>query len=125
VTPVPDESAIDASVFTDFRAIGAGDAGSDFVTKIIDQYLEEATSQVAVLKNAVERGDAPALRLATHGLRGTSGTVGANRMAAICADLEKLARGTSLDGAPTVVAALEDEFTRVRDALHLERGRAA
>ena len=94
------------------------------MTKLIDQYLEEATSQMAALKDAVERRDAPALRLATHGLKGTSGTVGANGMAAICGELEVLARSTSFDGTPTLVAALEDEFKRVRHALHVEQKRA-
>ena len=68
------------------------------MTQLIDQYLVESTSRMAALKDAVERRDAPALRLATHSLKGTSSTVGANRLAAICEELETLARATTLDG---------------------------
>ena len=42
-------------------------------------------------------------------------------MAAICEELETLARHTTLDGIPALVAALDDEFARVRDALQIEQ----
>ena len=117
--PAPSrDRAIDASVFDDFR--GAGGA-NDFVTKLIDQYLAESAVRMAEMKDAVERRDAPALRLATHSLKGTSGTVGAHRLAALSEGLEHLARSATLDGAPALAAALEDEFGLVRDALLLEQ----
>ena len=125
VTPVHHESAIDSKVFDDFRDAGAGRDANDFVTKLIDQYLADATSRMAALKSAVKRCDAPALRLATHSLKGMSSAVGANRLAAICEEVEKLARNTTFDGAPALVAELEDEFTRVRHALKDEQGTAA
>ena len=65
------------------------------------------------------------MRLATHSLKGTSSTVGANRMAAICEELETLARGAIFDGTPALVGALEHEFKRVRQALIVEKGSAA
>ena len=46
-------------------------------------------------------------------------------MAALCEELEQLARSTALVGTRRVVTALEEEFTRVRDALHVEQGRVA
>jgi HPt (histidine-containing phosphotransfer) domain-containing protein len=124
-TPVHHESAIDLKVFEDFREVGAGAGADDFVTKLIDQYLAESTLRMTALKDAVERRDAPALRLATHSLKGTSSTVGANRMAAICGEMEKLARDTTFDGAPALVIELDDEFKRVRHALQVEQGSAA
>ena len=117
------ESAIDSSVFDDFRSVGAG--GNDFVSKLIDQYLEEAAARMTALKDAVERRDAPALKLATHALKGTSGSVGAHGIAAKCDELEALARAATFDGAPALVTELEDEFKRVRLALLVEQGSAA
>ena len=38
----------------------------DFVSQLIDQYLVEATSRLAAMKAAVERGDAPALADSRH-----------------------------------------------------------
>jgi two-component system, sensor histidine kinase and response regulator len=125
VTPVHPESAVDSKVLDDFREVGAGGGANDFVTTLIDQYLLEATSRMTSLRDAVERRDAPALRLATHSLKGTSGAVGANRMAAICEEVEELARNTTLDGAPALVIELEDEFKRVCQEFQVERGHAA
>jgi CheY-like chemotaxis protein len=114
------EPAIDSKVFEEFRTLGADSGANNFVTELIDQYLAESTSRMATLKDAAKHGDAPALRRVTHSLRGSSGTVGAHRMAELCRDLETLARGTTLDGSLAMVTALEDEFERVGLALYAE-----
>jgi HPt (histidine-containing phosphotransfer) domain-containing protein len=124
-TPVHDASSIDSRVFDDFREIGVAGGANDFVTKLIDQYLAESQSRMAALKDAVERRDGSALRLATHALKGTSSTVGANRLAVMCEEMEKLARNSIFDKAPALLTKLEDEFTRVRHALQVEQGSAA
>jgi two-component system sensor histidine kinase/response regulator len=127
------DSAIDASVFDDFRDAEAGGGASDFVVMIIGQYLSDATSLMVELKAAVEERDAPALKRTAHSLRGASATVGAHRMAALCQELETLAGGTlagtstpdqapSLDDSPALLPALDDEFVRVRAALAVEQG---
>jgi PAS domain S-box-containing protein len=127
VSPAPDTfppfdeaSAIDATVFDEFREAGAGARG--FVNQLIDQYLAESTLLMASLKDAVERRDPTALRVTAHSLKGASSTVGANRMAGLCEALVRLARKATCDGAPILVVALNDEFTRVRDALRVEQG---
>jgi hypothetical protein len=43
-------------------------------------------------------------------------------MAALCGDLETLARNATFDGSRALVAALEIEFQRVRRALQAEQG---
>ena len=116
------EKAIDSRVFDDFRGTGGG--ANDFVNSLIDQYLTESALRSAELLSAVGRRDAPALRLAAHSLRGNSSAVGATRLAAICAELEQLARSPTLDGASALAIAFDDEFARVRHALEIERGRA-
>jgi two-component system sensor histidine kinase/response regulator len=115
--PAPRESAVDSRVLDEFRKTGPAGAASDFVTQLIDQYLAEATLRMAALKDALERRDGPALRLATHSLRGTSSTVGANRLAGMCEELEARARAVSFDRAPALLTAIEEEFKRVREAL--------
>jgi CheY-like chemotaxis protein len=120
-----EEDAIDPSVLDEFRGAG-GSAGADrFVAKLIAQYLVEATSRMAAVKGAVDRRDAPALRLATHSLKGVSGTVGARKLAALSEELETLARSATFEGTPALVARLDDEFARVRHALIIEQGSVA
>ncbi len=121
--PVADTTAaIDSSVFDDFRDLDPGTGPNDFVPQLIDQYLVEATSSMTTVKRAAEQRDAPALKFASHSLKGMSGAVGARRLAAICQDIETLAGGSSLDGSLALVTALHTEFARVCEALHVERG---
>jgi two-component system sensor histidine kinase/response regulator len=121
VPALRDQEAIDPRVLDEFRGVWLGAGANVFVTKLIDEYLVESISRIATLKDAVARADAPALRLATHGLKGASSTVGANGLADICEELETLARNATLDGSPALVIALDDEYERVRQALHAER----
>jgi CheY-like chemotaxis protein len=124
VSQVTHESPIDSRVFDEFRDGGPGSGANDFVSELINQYLADSIVRMAALKDAVSRLDAPGLEMATHSLNGSSSAVGANRMAAMCAVLERLARNETLDGTPVLVTALENEFTRVRHALQVEQGTA-
>jgi HPt (histidine-containing phosphotransfer) domain-containing protein len=104
-------------VFDAFNEMGLADGASDFVIQLVDQYLAEGKSRIAALKDALERRDGPGVRLAAHSLRGASGTVGANRLAAMCEELETLARASTFDGTRALFAAIGEEFTRVQEAL--------
>jgi signal transduction histidine kinase/DNA-binding response OmpR family regulator len=115
------EGAIDWSVLEVFRDVDAGSRADEFVTTLIERYLEEAASGMALLRGAVEDRDAPAVRSVTHSLRGAASTVGANRMAIMCAGLETLARNATWDGVPELMTGLEAEFTRVRQALQVDQ----
>jgi len=123
-TSVHDGSAIDSKVFDDLRDLPSGVGANDFVTTLIDLYLVESSSRLAALKEAAARRDWPLVRFVAHSLKGSSGTIGANGLADICGELEERARQTNVDGTPELVTALEDEFTRVRHALEIERDAA-
>ena len=76
---------------------------------------------MTALRDAVVQGDAPAMKLAAHSLKGSSSTMGAKRMAALCDELETLARNATLGGAPALIVALYAEFVRVEAALQVEQ----
>jgi two-component system sensor histidine kinase/response regulator len=120
-TPAPHESAIDSSVFDDFRGPVVSRSANDFVIKLIGDYLAESATCMTALRDAVVRSDAPAMKIAAHSLKGSSSTMGARRMAALCDELETLARNTTLGGAPALIVALDGEFVRVEAALHNEQ----
>ncbi|MEO8259574.1 MAG: response regulator [Acidobacteriota bacterium] len=124
VSPVTHENPIDSRVLDGFRDGGAGGGATDFVNQLIDEYLADSTVRMSALKDAVTRLDAPGVAIAAHSLNGSSSAVGANRMAAMCAVLERLARDEALAGTPVLVTAVENEFTRVRHALQVEQGTA-
>ena len=74
--------------------------------------------QLASLRTAAQAGDAPRLREVAHSLKSASATLGATDFSELCRQLEMMGREGRLDGAPATVAALEQRFPAVREALN-------
>jgi HPt (histidine-containing phosphotransfer) domain-containing protein len=87
------------------------------LARLITLYLQEAPAQLAALREAVARGDAPRVEEVAHGLRGSSAQLGATRMASLCTSLQEDAGTHTLSRATARVAALKREFYRVQDTL--------
>ena len=117
----PDDSAIDSSVFDDFREPGEDRGANAFVVGLVDEYLSDSAARLRAMKDALARLDGSGIRLGAHSLRGSSSTVGARKMAAICGELETLARDSIFDAMPALFSALEAEFVRVGHALRAEQ----
>ena len=116
----PDET-LDRRVIEGFREAGT-DGVPEFMVALIDQFIEEAASQVEGLRGARERSDGGALKAAAHSLKGSSLTMGATRLAALCKQMEYQA-DRQPGGAATsaLMAQLDREFVKVRHALEAER----
>ena len=91
----PNDETLDRSVIAAFRDPRA--TGPDFAVILIDQFLEEASSHMEILKDAVGRLDAPALKTAAHTLKGTSMTIGARHLAELSGQMERGAARTPLN----------------------------
>ena len=126
-----DESATNPSRSTsdqtlDRRVIGQfrdGDTAPlpDFALGLIEQFIQEAQSQVESLRNAGTGGDARAMKSAAHCLRGSSLTMGATRLGALCARMETHAADYAGGGTPDLILEIDQEFIKVRNALAAER----
>ena len=101
-------------MFDDWRSEGPG--AHDFVVRLIDEFLSESSTRLAALADAARRDDAPAVQTASHGLKGAASAVGAYGLAAICDQLETLARTATLDGTPALVRRLDAEYARSASA---------
>jgi two-component system sensor histidine kinase/response regulator len=111
---------IDLEVLSSLRE-GDGRGAGEFLASLIELFLRDAPRSLATLREALEKIDAEVLRSSAHALKGSSATMGATRMAEMCARLESHgARGT-LDGAGAVMTSLDAEFSRVREALEAAR----
>jgi DNA-binding response OmpR family regulator len=119
-TAAADET-LSRGVLAEFREEGS-DCLPDFALMLIDQYVEEATSQVALLKEARLRHDAGAVKATAHTLRGSSMTMGAKRLASLCATMEQQVE-SAWDAVmtPDMIADVDLEFVKVRAALAVER----
>jgi CheY-like chemotaxis protein/HPt (histidine-containing phosphotransfer) domain-containing protein len=120
VRPDADET-LDRSILAAFREADAP-TSSHFTRALIDRFLLEAGSQVETLKDAGRRSDRQGLEATAHSLKGSSMTIGANKLAALCARVEGDAAGNRGGvAAEVVLAEFDREFVRVRDALAEER----
>ena len=96
----------------------------DPVTRIIDLFLRDAPARVSRIRTALQENDARALREAAHALKGSAGTLGAQRIEELCAELEDQASSASaenLQGSSARVDALEAAFERARTELEALR----
>ncbi len=112
---------LDRRVMANFRP--APTAGAcDFTIMLIDGFLVEASSQVHALDTARLRLDGAALKSTAHSLKGSSMTIGATRLADLCTQVEDhLASDPGGGITPDLIAEIDQEFVRVRQALAIER----
>ena len=96
-----------------------------FVADLIDKFMEEAPNHLKRLREATQMGDTDGLERAAHALQSSAGALGAETLAALCAEIEEMARAGRPDEAPGRLAGLEREYHRACRALAVERsGRA-
>jgi len=113
------DGVLDAAQFDGLRRLFAPRGDVRLLQEFVDQYVQDATDQLAELWAATARGDAPAVGLAAHGLRGTSATIGAARVAAACATLESsAARGQTAE--PDALDRVAVELQRATTALRTQ-----
>ena len=62
----------------------------DLIVELIELYAEDTPRRVMAIRGALARRDWAALQRAAHGLKGSSASLGARRVAALCDDLEAL-----------------------------------
>ena len=93
----------------------------NFLMELIDLFIEDSPAKIARMREALARADAVALASAAHALKSSSANLGARRMHALCELIEERSSQSSLRGAATLLAALEEEFARVRRALEVEK----
>ena len=110
-------SVIDQAQLTSLRELQQpGEA--DFVTELIDLFLDEATSQLKALHGALMKDDAVEIQRVAHRLKGSSASMGAMQMAALFEELES--KDPARD-AREILAQLDNEVELVRVALNAER----
>jgi HPt (histidine-containing phosphotransfer) domain-containing protein len=94
---------------------GLGDmAGAEFVTELVDTFLEEAPRMLAELRDAYAKHDVERFRREAHSLKSNSNTFGALKLGQAARDIEL----QGLDAtSPAALDAFEAEYARVAAAL--------
>lgn len=89
----------------------------DVLQTVIGHYLASAPKLLVGLRQAVESGDAKALRMAAHSLKSSSRNLGALALATLCQELEHMGRASAIEGATALLADLESGYGHVERAL--------
>jgi HPt (histidine-containing phosphotransfer) domain-containing protein len=100
-----------------------GDA--ELLAELAGMFLDDATSRLEELREAIGAGDAASVERVAHTLKGSSGNMGATRMSAICAELQDVGGSGDLARAAGLFEGLEEEFGRIRPALEAEMARGS
>jgi two-component system sensor histidine kinase/response regulator len=80
-------------------------------------FLDEATERLGALHQAVEKGDAQAVKRCAHALKGSSVSMGASRMSRLCLSLEQAGAANDLSAAAGLLESLKRELELVRPEL--------
>jgi CheY-like chemotaxis protein len=110
--PASDE-VVDPIVLAQLRE----DLGNSVVRDVIGEFLKEAPSLLATLRDAVARQDVPAIRRAAHSFKGTSASLGAAHLSGQCEELERASRAGNITDAPAKVSEIEAAFSAAEKAL--------
>lgn len=95
----------------------------DLLVELIDLYLDDASAKLDAMREAIPRGDETLLKRVAHSLRGSSGNLGARRMATLCEELEQIDGHDLLQKADEILTRLEQEFEHVGQVFAAERQR--
>ena len=116
------DTPLDAAAIKYLREL-AGPESPGFISDLLGIYLEDLPGRLEAVKSAVRDGNAEGLRQAAHGLKGSSGNIGAMRLQKICLLLESIAGSGTVEGAAEPLEILEKEAANTAAAMEaLRRG---
>ena len=110
---------LDLAVLETLRSLQDEDE-PDLLAELAGMFLDDAALQLEGLRGAIGEGDAGKVRGISHALKGSSGNLGATRVAGVCAKLEAAGESGDLAAAPRLLERLEAELDLVRPALEAE-----
>jgi HPt (histidine-containing phosphotransfer) domain-containing protein len=117
VTVVDDSpDALDADVWASLAKVQQA-TGQGFSVKLVELFVRDSTARLRRIRDAVDAGHAEQIVEEAHALRGGCHQVGANKMADLCGELEKIVRATGPQGAAELLDSIDSEFAAVQHAL--------
>ncbi len=108
---------LDPLVVADLRELQR-EHGVEAVAKVVSSFLDSAGQRLAYLRSAAAGADACRISSLAHSLGGSSGLFGAQRMAALCQQVEALAASAaSGEGMAALLDRLASAYAQVRREL--------
>jgi len=89
----------------------------DVTREVMDGFLDDIPRQIQALNGFLEARDAAAAHRQAHTIKGASASVGGERLRETALRVEKAAQAGDFAGARSLMAELEAEFSRLKDAM--------
>jgi two-component system sensor histidine kinase/response regulator len=90
--------------------------------RLVELFGTQTLELLAVMRGAIDAGDAQSVRDSAHKLKGGCASLAATRMAELCSELENRANGGSLEGATELLGKIDAAFIDAHAALRAEIG---
>jgi PAS domain S-box-containing protein len=115
----PEAEALDRTIINGLKELREP-GQPDPLRELIELFLKDAQPRLQQMEAAASAGDLPRLATATHTLKGSASNLGARRLAALCAALEKQSKAGDASQSSQTLAEVTAEFTTVRELLNAE-----
>ena len=119
VVEVPQMDLLNQTTLDNIRSLQR-EGAPDILEKIVGLYLENSSSIIIEIQQAVEDRDAKKIRSTSHSLKSSSGNLGADTLADLCKEIEDLGKNNQLDDIDLKFELLTTQYNMVSDALKLE-----
>ncbi|MET3134649.1 two-component system sensor histidine kinase/response regulator [Oxalobacteraceae bacterium GrIS 1.11] len=114
--PAAPRNIINRHALDNIRALSAT-GGAALLQRVIHAYVDDTPQHLHSLRLAIEALNAGGIRKSAHSLKSSSANVGADALAQLCKEMEKLGRADSTEGASGILTDMEQEFLAVRHSL--------
>lgn len=95
------------------------------IAELLEMALETGRKHRAALEAGLAAGDASVVARAAHGIKGSAGTIGANEVYRLAAELDARARTGDLTGAREHIDAIGAAYARVAEEVRAYRASLA
>jgi HPt (histidine-containing phosphotransfer) domain-containing protein len=119
-TSASESQILDARIMASLRELQADDE-PNFLTEIIDTFLEDGPNRLEAIQQAIKLGDSEQLHRLAHSFKGASSSLGALSFSRVCGQIEEVGRAGSVAEAEPLFSVLLQDYEKVRVALVRER----
>lgn len=92
------------------RALEEFERDEAFLMEVLEGFIENVTSQIGIIRQAISDGDAEAVRKEAHSIKGGAANLTADVLSGIAFELENIGKSGDLERGPEVMERLESAF---------------
>ena len=114
--PAPTDAPVALEVIAELQEL-MGETGNQSLRHLNEVFFRSAEKYILAMHKALADGDGAALAREAHRLRGNSGSLGAQRVASVCAIIEQRSLGGDLTQVSGLLEQLEQELAEYENAI--------